>query len=566
MNMKKIILSVMVTSALMFSACSDFLDIKSNDIITSDALSAENLPALTSPLYNNVWYDFNNNFILAVGDGMSYNMEHNASYFGDFAHFTFTKSTPTLGPAWGSLYNVVQSANKVIITVNSIDADEVAKTQCIAEARFMRGLAYYFLASIWGDAIISDDPTPLVNNPIVETNPKKDVYEFAIRDMEFAAKYLPEISSATGRVNRYSAFGMLSRFYLDYSGYVASGYGQNPNCGTRDEAYLELAKKAAEKVINSGVFRLMDNYPDLFKIENNNNSESMFAFQWVPGVNGSGSDPAAYGLTSSQVSYLAGIAVASAGEAWGAWTNATHDIMMEYDMSDTIRRKATWMGYGDFYPELNTAEGGLLIGSDADGGHNSEHVPGNSCLNVKKGVTGNMKDNPAINQRNSGLDNYVLRYAEVLLNYADAVLGNNASTSDAKALEYFNAVRTRAVMPSKSSIDYETLRRERRIEFCLEGRYWYFLLARSYYQQQEVVNALNSQNRGLPPTFLFDAPNNLRDDPSRDPQAQAVGTVTPATLMLPLPESDILRNPKLDKDKYPPVPFNFTEEKITDLF
>lgn len=91
-------------------------------------------------------------------------------------------------------------------------------------------------------------------------------------------------------------------------------------------------------------------------------------------------------------------------------------------------------------------------------------------------------------------------------------------------------------------------------------------MARSYYRQQEVINHLNSQNRDLPPVFLFDAPNDLRIDPDRDPQSQSVGTVTAATLMLPLPESDILKNPKLDKDKYPPVPYNFTEEKITDLF
>ncbi|MDR0812215.1 MAG: RagB/SusD family nutrient uptake outer membrane protein, partial [Paludibacter sp.] len=515
---------------------------------------------------NNVWYDFNNNFILAIGDGMPYNLEHNASYFGDFAHFTFTKSTPTLAPAWGSLYNVIQSANKVIITIKSIDADDALKTQCIAEARFMRGLAYWYLASVWGDAIISDDPTPLVNNPIVETNPKKDVYEFAIRDMEFAAKYLSETSPATGRVNRYVAFGMLSRFYLDFSGYVASNYGANPNCQTRDAAYLELARKAAEKAIGSGLFKLQDNYADLFQIKNNNNQESLFSFQWVGGKNGNDYQSGYAGFTNSQVSYLAGISVASGGEAWGAWTVAPYDMIKEYELADTLRRKATWMGYGDFYPEINTAEGGLLIGNTADGGYNSGHSPANSCLNVKKGVTGNMKDNENINVRNSGLDNYVLRYAEVLLNYADAVLGNNESTSDVTALGYFNAVRTRAGLAPKASISYDDLRHERRIEFCLEGRYWYFLLARSYYRQQEVINALNSQGRDLPPVFLFDAPNNLRLDNERDPQPQSVGTVTAATLMLPLPESDILKNPKLDKDKYPPVPYNFTEEKITDLF
>jgi len=411
---------------------------------------------------------------------------------------------------------------------------------------------------MWYDAIITDNPTPLVNNPIVNTNPKKDVYEFAIRDMEYAAKYLPETSSAIGRVNRYSAFGMLSRFYLAYSGYVASNFGQDPNVGTRDPGYLDLAKKAAEKVMNSGLYKLMDNYDDLFKIANNNNTESLFAFQWVPGLNGN-SNP---GLTNGSASNLAGIGVASAGEAWGGWSCATYDMMKEYEPDDVIRRHATWMGAGDYYPELNTVEGGLTIGN-GDGEYNTGHNPYNSCLNIKKGVTGNQKDNPAINTRNSGLDNSMLRYAEVLLNYADAVLGNNASTNDATALKCFNDVRDRAKMSEKNAISYEDLRHERRVEFCMEGLYWYDLAARAYYKQQEVINYLTAQNRGVEPAFLFDAPMNLRLDPSRNDGTHAIGKIEASSFRLPYPDTEIIQNPNLLKA---PVPYTFTEERITDLF
>ncbi|MDR2144869.1 MAG: RagB/SusD family nutrient uptake outer membrane protein [Tannerella sp.] len=558
--MKKIILSIAILSTLSLGSCSDFLDIESNDIITGDALSAENLDAMTAPLYNFAWYEFNWRFNVAAGDAMAFNLEHNADYYGDFTYFTFSSSTSSLGPAWGSLYFVVQSANKVIITVNSSDADETVKSRTIAEARFMRGLAYWYLATMWRDVIISEDPTPLVNNPIVNTNPQKDVYEFAIRDMEFAAKYLPETSSANGRVNRYSAFGMLSRFYLAYSGFVASNFGANPNVGTRDQGYLDLAKKAAEKVIASGKYRLMDNYPDLFQIANNNNVETLFAFQWVPGVNGN-SNP---GLTNGSVSNLAGIGVASAGEAWGAWSNPTYNMMSEYESDDYIRRYATFMASGDFYPEINTAEGGLQLGDDANEGvYKIGHNAYNDCLLIKKGVTGNQNDNPAINTRNSGLNNAMLRYAEVLLNYAEAVLGNNASTSDASALQYFNAVRTRAEMSEKTSLTWEDFRHERRIEFCMEGLYWYDLMARAYYRQQEIINYLTEQDRGVQPAFLFDAPMDLRIDPERDPGTHAVGRIDAASLRLPYPANEIIQNGKLAE---PPVPYEFTEERITDLF
>ena len=553
-----IIILTIIFSAGSFTACSDFLSTKANDIITGDALSADNLQSITAPLYNYAWYEFNWRFNVAVGDAMSFNLEHNADYYGDFTYFTFSSSTSSLGPGWASLYAVVQSANKVIISVNSVNADDNVKTQCIAEARFMRGLAYWYLATLWKNVVISEDPTALVNNPIVNTNPQKDVYEFAIRDMEFAAKYLPENSQAVGRVNRYSAFGMLSRFYLAYSGFVASNYGENPNVGTRDPGYLDMAKKAAEKVIQSGLFKLVPNYDDLFKIANNNNSESLFSFQWVPGLNGNSN----YGLTNGSVSNFAGIGIVSGGEAWGAWTCATYNMMKEYEPDDIIRRHATWMGAGDFYPELDTSEGGFLIGN-GDGEYNSGHNPYNSCLNIKKGVTGNAKDNPAINVRNSGLDNAVLRYAEVLLNYADAVLGNNASTSDAEALQCFNAVRTRVGMSSKQAISWEDLRHERRIEFCLEGLYWYDLMARAYYKQQEVINYLTAQDRGTAPAFLFDAPMNLRLDPSRNDGTHAIGKIDAASLQLPYPATEIIQNSKLAD---PPVPYTFTEDRITDLF
>ena len=66
--------------------------------------------------------------------------------------------------------------------------------------------------------------------------------------------------------------------------------------------------------------------------------------------------------------------------------------------------------------------------------------------------------------------------SEVYLIYADAILGNNPSTDDADAMEYFNKVRKRAGLEPQNSITYEDIRRERRLELCLEdsiGMTWY---------------------------------------------------------------------------------------------
>jgi len=554
MKTKNIIFSFVVTLALSLAACNDFLDIKPNNLITGSSLTADNLPSLTAPLYNRVWFDFNDKFYFGLGDGMSYNLYAPYSdYVYPFADLSVTGLTGPLVSAWASLYVVIQQSNKVIKSINESSASQEVKNQYIAEARFMRGTAYWYLASLWGNVIITEDPSPLTTNPIVNSNTQKDAFEFAIRDMEFAAKYLPETVGQAGRVNRYSAFGMLSRFYLAYSGFVASNYGENPNVGTRDENYLNLAKQAAKKVIEESSFALMDNYPDLFKIEYNNNSESMFAFQWVPGLNSS----TGYGVINTHQAYFAySSEITGDDAAWGDWTRCPYDMIKEYEKNDTIRRKATWMGYGDHYPEINKANGGITY---------NRNVSGNSSttLNVKKGVTGSSKDNPAIGRMNSALNNYMLRLAEVYLNYAEAILGNATSTSDDMALKYFNDVRKRAGLPAKTSITWEDIRHERRVEFCMEGRYWYDLLSRAYYQQQEVINYIKNQNRGTITPYLFSAPNNLSIDPETDPGNRAVGEVTPAIFLLPYPESELIQNPKLAD---PPVPYTFTEDRITDLF
>ena len=84
------------------------------------------------------------------------------------------------------------------------------------EARFMRGVAYWYIASLWGDAIIYNNTSDLVNNYVIPANPQIDVMEFAVRDLEYAAANLPETSPATGRVNKVQRLRYaLTRISLD---------------------------------------------------------------------------------------------------------------------------------------------------------------------------------------------------------------------------------------------------------------------------------------------------------------------------------------------------------------
>jgi len=74
----------------------------------------------------------------------------------------------------------------------------------------------------------------------------------------------------------------------------------------------------------------------------------------------------------------------------------------------------------------------------------------------------------------------ILRLADVYLIYAEAILGNNATTTDADALLYFNKVRERAGVDPVASLDIDTIYKERRIEFAFEGQYWTDLVRLSY--------------------------------------------------------------------------------------
>lgn len=533
---------LLIALPFVYTSCSDLLDVEPEDRITKENFykTESDFQAATGPLYNKVWFDFNDKFYYGLGDGRSANMYAPFSdYVYPFTDLTETGLTGPLVSAWGSLYNVIQQSNNVIIGITGSTVSESVKSKYIAEARFMRGTAYWYLASLWGDVIISTDPKELVKNPIVNKNPLKDVYEFAMRDLEYAAKNLPAQAGQSGRLTKYSAFGMLSRVYLSYS-----GVSDNPNSGTRNEEYLDLAKKAALKVINEGPYVLMDNYADLFKIENNNNTESMFALQWVP--NGD------YGVNNTQQAYFAFSSdITGDDAAWGYWTRASYNVLQEYEPTDN-RRKATWMADDDFYAEINKSNGGFTVDHSKD------------FLTVKKGVVGSTKDNAKITRMNSALNTYMLRLGEVYLNYAEAALGNNASTTDATALMGVNKLRLRANVGTKSSLTYNDIIHERRVELCMEGQYWYDLVRRSYYKQQEVINYITGQNRGTITPILYDTPTNtVSVDASKSTSPRAIGVIDATIFVLPYPESELIQNPLLREN---PVPYKFTEDRITDLF
>ena len=188
---------------------------------------------------------------------------------------------------------------------------------------------------------------------------------------------------------------------------------------------------------------------------------------------------------------------------------------------------------GDTYPELNAAGGGYKA----------------DLVCMKKHIIGNEKDNnsPTMSPESSPEHNAILRLADVYLVYAEAILGNNATTSDGNAITYFNKVRARAGVEPVLFLDAATILKERRIEFAFEGQYWMDLVRWSYYQPQQAVDWINKQDRAA---FSFDATTHIAKRDTTVPAPTLPATISSFTTQIP--GSELTMDPKLAA---PPVPY-----------
>ena len=518
----KIIVILLIAAAI--AGCKkSFLERPSTSQIpaTSFYKSTSDLRLATASLYGgSPWWAWHNGACLPLGDVLSGNAYY--GYNGDLVQLftrTLTAQNGILSSGWTGLYNVISQCNTTINAIQQQASDSISATNknaALAEARFIRGVAYYQLAVYWGAVPIIEDNTKLIDHPLLNRNTVSDVYKFVVNDLAFATKNLPRTDVA-GRVTTWSAQGMLAKVYL-----TVAGLGQN---GTRDQALLDSAKKYAGNVCKNSGLTLFPSYYNLFRTQYNDNPESLFALQWAAGVG--------YGNGNAWVTYSPSNDINP--QKTGAWTALapTWDFYQNYTWKDTVRRLATIFRNGDYYPELDAAGGGYTA----------------TGVSMKKHIVGNEKDNnaPTMEIWSSPEHNAILRLADVYLLYAEAILGNNASTTDADALLYFNKVRARAGVDSAVMLDADSIMRERRIELGFVGQYWVDLVRLSYYNPGKAVDIINNQKRM---TFSYDPKTR-----TATPDTTTAPTIVPATISaftMQIPASELTADPKLAQ---PPVPY-----------
>lgn len=537
--MKSSITCIITLAALLVASCNkDFLNNPPIDQVTSDNFykTDEEVIAGTAALYNIVWFDYNDKAFLAFGEARGGNLNSNDRT----AYIQFSVPSTdqnTLLAGYKSFYKIVAQSNLTMYNIENAQGSTVSdavKKQAYAECRFMRAMAYYYLVSNWGAVPIMYNPLTQLGK-VTHRNTIEDVWKFIIRDLRYAADNLPATPaySQKGRISKYTAEGELAKMYL-----TRSGYGQT---GTRLQKDLDSAKYYAADVCNNSGLRLLDNYADLFRSATNNassvNDETLFALLWmdirVP-----------WGVNNSFQAYMAfSTDITQTGDGWGAAQGGSADLVKYYvaNPNDSLRRKETLMFEGDYYPDLNKKNGGT-------------RVTNTTIANVKKYIIGSPEDN---NKRGdfmtAYINTYMLRLAEVYLIYADAILGNNATTSDAEALKYYNAVRTRAGMPEKAAITFGDIFQEKRVELAFEGNAWYDILRWWYFNKTAASNYVLGQDKANY-TVTYNAGSTQPRRWTFASTAQYFG-FTDQTVYLPLPEEELGSTPTLSQA---PVAFDFS--------
>lgn len=470
--------SALAATAFMTTSCgSDFLDKTPSGNYTAPTYYSSDAAVKkgTEPLYNKAWFNFNRRALIGMGSFRA-NDGWNPYVNAEFANFKVTALTEELGLAWSALYNVVTMSNATLANLEEYCTNGVTpsvKQAAEGECYLMRGWAYFYLLRGWGDNILFEDNNKLVQTPIQPLNTEADVLKFIIRDFRKAAELLPE-TGTDHHPSKYAAKAALAKALLAQSGWEEGSTTDHQ----RNETTLKEVKELCDEVINCGQYSLMSNYEDLFKAQNNDNSETVLAMRWASPNSGE------WGAMNATYSDLAFPEVTDV-KVWGGSLSPSCDMLDYYneDPADSIRRKATWFSPNSYYSYIKKA----------DGGYTYKH----NWMQCKKGVLGTKNDvePAALAQMASPLNTYIQRLADVYLMKAEAILGNNESTSDPEALAAFDAVHNRARVEAvhPTSITLMDLIRERRIEFCMEYFNWWDMVTWYRWKPQTMLNFFNRQ-------------------------------------------------------------------------
>ena len=366
---------------------------------------------------------------------------------------------------WQRWFPGVARANILLGNIDRIPAGKIdpnRKARYIAEAKFLRAVLYLQLVATYG-------PVPMPLTPLTDAESREltnatvpQLYDQIIKDLDEAAAVLPVSYTGNdiGRATKYAALSYKARAAL-YSG------------------RFQVAADAAKEVIDANVYALHPNYGELFLYAGETSKERIFTHNYAKTTQASGQNNNIFG-------------------EYGPYTNSAsatvvpiRQLVDSYLMKDGLPITTSPL----YNPKAWTPEDTLSYtsnrdprlaftilypGAPWDGGVFDSRPRGISSKpeaidlqNAQVSVTGfNIRKYIDVTDKtdrgNGGIDIILMRYADVLLMYAEAKfeLGQG---DDPTAIDAFNAVRQRVGMPTVTTLTEDLIRNERRDELAFEG-------------------------------------------------------------------------------------------------
>lgn len=414
-----------------------------------------------------------------------------------YDNFQYSKDHWSTNIYYERKYQMIDVANVIIQTADSLQLSDPASLSNIAEAKFFRALSYFDLVRTYGEVRKVDFPVKnasQVNN--LAKSSVMDIYALIDSDLQYGIEHLP--------LNWNNALGT-SRF----PGRITSGTAK-----TLYAKALLYRKRWGEalsfcqQVINSGQYALESNYSRIFQTAGENGPESIFEIQ---AYKGPGGVPDYYSLFATTQG-VRGSDASGWNMGWG-WNTPTQNLIDAYEPKDPRKNRTI-----------------LFSGQSDDpqhGGYGRTLPPYPSVLPRpywNKKVYADPAEQAATNDPhgNGGYNQRILRYADVILMAAEAA---NETNNGTQAVEYLEMIRARArdnntdVLPKINFQNQAQMRiaikQERRIEFAMEGERFFDLVR--WGDAVSVLGSLGYKNRNrylpLPQPIIDQSKGALKQNP-----------------------------------------------------
>ncbi|MBE7176448.1 MAG: RagB/SusD family nutrient uptake outer membrane protein [Mucilaginibacter polytrichastri] len=355
----------------------------------------------------------------------------------------YDPNTAHITNIWAGVYKVIAQANLLLEKVPAINMDEAQKKSVLGQAQFLRAWAYFYAVRLWGDIpLITNSQTPASENFYPQRASKEDVYNQIVADLTAAeASGLPW-TDVSGRVTMAAVKSELAIVYLTMA-------GQPLNKG---QSHYTLAAAKAKEVIdyanaNPGAINLFTTYNQLHDETQNNRVEHIFQIQYNTLVAGNPMDNM----------YPNFKAVTYQGQSGTGSTVPTRSFYNSFEAGDLRAKNQDGFFYTSYFTNGDGAP--FELGAPYIFKHFNRRANGTS------GVPGT---------RNNNLNMPVIRFAEVLLVYAEA---QNEVGQNADAYAALKRIRDRAQLTTPATYTQAAFReavwRERWHELCYEQITWF---------------------------------------------------------------------------------------------